>query len=76
MIGGKGKCSHQQMTNCLNVNWFVLTFTFSADRHHRPAVNAARLLIKSYLLLFILPDSKEYILSTFKSVRCFSNSIL
>ena len=76
MIGGKGKCSHQQMTNCLSVNWFVFMFICSADRVHRPAVKAARLVINSYRLLFlILLDSKEYILSTFKSVRCSSNSV-
>ena len=46
-----------------------LMFICSADRDHRPAVKVARLLIKSYRLLFILLDSEEYILSTFKSVR-------
>ena len=77
MIGGKAKCSHQQITKCLNVNWSVFMFICSTDRDHRPAVKAARLLIKSYRLLFILLDSKEYILSTFKGVRtrCFPNSI-
>ena len=51
-------------------------FICSADRVNRPAVKAARLVINSYRLLFrILLDSKEYILSTFKSVRCFSNSV-
>ena len=76
MIDGKAKCSHQQMTNRLSVNWSVFMFICSADRdQQRPAVKVARLLIKSYRLEFILLDSEEYVLSNFKSVRCFSNLV-
>lgn len=67
MIGSKGE-------NLLPTNHQLSALCEHLLGSRSPTMKAARLQIESCRLLFILLDSKAYILNTSKSVRCFWNS--